>query len=686
MSNPKLDAPVNAPPPWILGATMLYWGIMTDRLVLGFFLALFVEAKRWVKVEWEFDDEGCTRAWQFSCIAIGLVAVLVWLEGNRYEAFPVLLTWLPPLLMPMQFVQSFGSRKMLPLNTFSFLARQRRNRNRRLGLPDSLYFVHFGNVLFITTLVSATMGEFASTVSWLFLGGLICLTGWIFIVRNRSSALSLSVAFAILTCISIAGQMGLSRVYDWASNFGEAGQAKFDPNSVDTLIGKPGKIQQSVEIVWRLTPEKGPPPKLLRLASYSLYGNGTWSTDRVSALDFQDLVTLELTKGDAYFILNDEADQRAISQDLPRFTLRGAVAAETPLPLPGSAASLRNFAVDAIERNSFGSVRVFPTASVIEGLVLWNAQTNPETSPMPAKDLMIPVREQSVITQTAREIGLLDEPDFDKKLELLRSWFWENFRYSRDLAIMSYPAVVTQPSGISQFLTNARSGHCEYFATAAALLLREASIPSRYATGYALSEKDVKRNEMIIRGTHGHAWCRAWNEATQQWVDLDATPPQWLASASPKLTFTQRFNDFLKRVREDFFLWRNRPNNRLGSTLVMSSIALAVAGFVGHRLWKSKRRVERLKAFQRVEGPSIRTPLHDLEPLARKYLGHRPAGQTFAEWLKMLNPAIADPEMVEDAINIHQRMRFDTLAECPADRVKLTEISSALGATLRQGV
>jgi hypothetical protein len=663
---------------------MIYWGIMTGRVMLGVFLAILVEAKRWVRLEWEFDDEACTRAWQFSCIAIGLVAVLVWLEGNRYEALPVLLTWLPPLLMPMQFVQAFGRRDSLPLNTFSFLARQRRNRNRRLGLPDSIYFIHFGNVLFVTTLVSASMGSLSSSAPWLFLGGIIILTGWMFVVKNRSGIVALGIAFSIVAGISIAGQIGLSKAYDWASNLGETGQTKFDPNSVDTLIGKPGKIQQSVDIIWRLTPQEGSPvPRLLRLASYGVYGNGTWNTDRVSALDFKDLDTLELTQGDAYFILNEGADQRAISPALPRFTLRGAAVAETPLPLPGNTSSLRDFALDGVERNSFGSVRIFPKSSVIDGLVLWNAETNPETPPLAREDLMIPPRERSVITQTAQEIGLLDEPDFNRKLELLRKWFWQNFKYSRDLKIFTYTAVVTQPTGIDKFLTVAREGHCEYFATAAVLLLREADIPSRYATGYVVRERDAKRNEMVIRGTHGHAWCRVWNEASQQWVDFDTTPPQGLASATPELTRMQRFNDALKRIREDFFLWRNRPNNRLASTLVMSTIALAVAGFVGRRLWKSKRRIESLKSFHQAEGPRIRTPLHDLEPHVRKHLGYRPAGQTFAAWLKRLNPAIADRRMLDDAIALHQRMRFDPAAEVPEDRAKLVEISKVIGEALR---
>ncbi|MBT8330725.1 MAG: transglutaminase-like domain-containing protein, partial [Deltaproteobacteria bacterium] len=42
------------------------------------------------------------------------------------------------------------------------------------------------------------------------------------------------------------------------------------------------------------------------------------------------------------------------------------------------------------------------------------------------------------------------------------------------------------PKNIENFLTRSRSGHCEYFATATVLLLRQAGIPARYARGYSV--------------------------------------------------------------------------------------------------------------------------------------------------------------------------------------------------------
>ncbi|HLP76206.1 MAG TPA: hypothetical protein VK327_04745, partial [Candidatus Paceibacterota bacterium] len=142
---------------------------MTGRPLLGFVLALVVEARHWTRIRWDFDDDACGKVWQFNSIIIVLAAVLIWLDGDRYKALPNTLSWLPALLMPMQFVQSYGLRDTLPLSIFSFLAKHRRERNRRLGLIEDVTSFHFGNFLFATTLVAASVGTKADT--WLFLPG-----------------------------------------------------------------------------------------------------------------------------------------------------------------------------------------------------------------------------------------------------------------------------------------------------------------------------------------------------------------------------------------------------------------------------------------------------------------------------------------------------------------------------------
>jgi transglutaminase-like putative cysteine protease len=644
-----------------------------------------------VKFRWDFSEDAASAAWQFTTLGIGLAGILIFLDETPYMALPSLLTWLPPLLLPMQFVQSYGLRDSLPLSTFSFLARYRHKRNLRLGLTEETIRIHFGNVYFVTTLIASTLGSQANSwpYSLMFLPGIIILTGWQFLAASRSHPLALVIALIVAGGISLAGQFGLDELADWFGNRGQS-RSQFNPNSAPTMIGKPGRIQLSPDIVWRLRlHDDSPKPNLLRTGTYNILRGSTWQNMRVAVTDFRDLDNIEPTQGEIFYLLRDnltpEAKREAIAPGLPRFSLRGTAFAETPLPVPGDTASLTDFELDAQQCNSLGSVRVFPKRSVIEGTVLWNGSTNPEVEPLANEDLVIPPPEREALQEALRQIRIDEQPTLEGKLRAIRGWFQQNFTYSRNLSINASHYLSNPHTALTQFLTTQQSGHCEYFATTTALLLREAGIPARYATGYAVIERDLKRQEYIIRGTHGHAWCRVWDADAGSWLDFDTTPGSWLDALRPQNTASQRFNDSVKRIREDFFLWRNRPANRLGATVVMLAILLAVTGYIAKRLWKSKRRMEAARKATRYTGPVVLTPLNALEPQAEKHLGSRPPGEPFAAWLMRLRPSLADSSVLEEAVELHQRLRFDPQPTPQTTRERLAELARDLESAIKRG-
>ena len=654
--------------------------------MLGILLALIVESAHWVKFRWDFDEQDCSRAWQITTIALALASLLIYLDSSLISALPILLTWLPALLLPMQFVQSYGLKDSLPVNTFSFLAKQRRRRNLRLGLSESVVQINFGNIYFVTTLVGSTMGSEAN--GWPFLPGTVILTGWMLFSTTRSHAVALLMALSFAGGLAIVGEKGLHQMQAWLGNRA-SGSSSFDPNSVSTMIGKPGTVTLSPDIVWRMRPlQNSSAPALLRTATYNHFNPSSWDCQPLDDKKFKDL-DIKPYENETYSILAQgasESDQiKAMSRSLPRFNLRGSAFAETPLALPGDATSLQYFETDAIERNSFGTVRVFPKQSVIEGTVLWKGESSPDNPPISEADLSVPIPERKVLQAVLKELQLDARPTLKGKLEAIRAWFLGNFRYTRKLTISSPAHVFTKPTAMTQFLSKNRAGHCEYFASATVLLLREAGIPARYATGYAVMERDTKRNEFVIRGTHGHAWCRVWDATSSRWIDFDTTPGNWFESLPPQNSMMQRFNDSVKRIREDFFLWRNRPSNRLAVTLVMSAIGLGVIGFVVKRLWKSKRRLEAEKMSAGYAGPLIRTPLHALERQAEKRLGMRPLGQPFAAWLLRLRTTLPDSITLEEAIKLHQRLRFDPAPLLHSERERLIELAKQLEEQIKRG-
>ena len=78
---------------------------------------------------------------------------------------------------------------------------------------------------------------------------------------------------------------------------------------------------------------------------------------------------------------------------------------------------------------------------------------------------------------------------------------------------------------ISDFLLHERKGHCEYFATATVLLLRQAGIPARYVGGFSAQEYSPREAAFVVRARHAHAWAIAYLDG--KWVNIDTTPSRW---------------------------------------------------------------------------------------------------------------------------------------------------------------
>lgn len=92
---------------------------------------------------------------------------------------------------------------------------------------------------------------------------------------------------------------------------------------------------------------------------------------------------------------------------------------------------------------------------------------------------------------------------------------------------------------VEAFVTEHRSGHCEYFASALVLMLRSVGIPARLAIGFKGGEWNMMGRFYQIRELHAHAWVEAYMEKDQlpaslvgnrqaqangAWLILDPTP------------------------------------------------------------------------------------------------------------------------------------------------------------------
>lgn len=94
----------------------------------------------------------------------------------------------------------------------------------------------------------------------------------------------------------------------------------------------------------------------------------------------------------------------------------------------------------------------------------------------------------------------------------------DDFRYSLEM-----PRVEDDEQPVVVFLTSARSGHCEYYSTALALLLRSQGIPTRNVTGFLGGRYNEYGGYYALSQGDAHSWVEAYFDG--RWHVLEATPP-----------------------------------------------------------------------------------------------------------------------------------------------------------------
>jgi transglutaminase-like putative cysteine protease len=90
----------------------------------------------------------------------------------------------------------------------------------------------------------------------------------------------------------------------------------------------------------------------------------------------------------------------------------------------------------------------------------------------------------------------------------------------------SYSLEMTDPGDLPPlvaFLERTRRGHCEYFASAMAILLREVGVPSRNVTGFSGATYNSYGDYWVVQSGDAHAWVEAYLEG-EGWVSFDPTP------------------------------------------------------------------------------------------------------------------------------------------------------------------
>jgi transglutaminase-like putative cysteine protease len=219
---------------------------------------------------------------------------------------------------------------------------------------------------------------------------------------------------------------------------------------------------------------------------------------------------------------------------------------------------------------------------------------------------------------------------------------------------------------LSDFLFSARSGNCEYFATAAAILLRTQGIPTRLVTGFIAEEWNEYGKFFDVRQGQAHAWVEAYTEK-KGWITVDPSPAAtasgrrkkaWLAKLSRYYEALQ-FGWYRHIIGYDRFLQKN-TFMRWGRALeskklemhterfmkVMGWLILFFAILAGIRhTWQRIRRAP-ASYFERASGILKRAGLR-----AQKH-------QTPREFAAFVTKKRPDLEPVASLVEIYYRQKY----------------------------
>ncbi|MDQ3661881.1 MAG: DUF3488 and transglutaminase-like domain-containing protein [Actinomycetota bacterium] len=119
------------------------------------------------------------------------------------------------------------------------------------------------------------------------------------------------------------------------------------------------------------------------------------------------------------------------------------------------------------------------------------------------------------------------ETDFEKLVALQDRLRGPAFEYSTEVAASASTDYLTR------FLTRTRTGYCQQFATAFAMLSRSLGYPTRVSVGFLPGDDAENTGDFVVRGTDAHAWPEVLFDG-YGWVAFEPTP----RSAAPTPSYT----------------------------------------------------------------------------------------------------------------------------------------------------
>jgi hypothetical protein len=481
-------------------------------------------------------------------------------------------------------------------------------------------------------------------------------------------------------------------------------------------LGEYGLIKDNPQVVMRVEFPAGKPPLPLRLrgVSFDQYADGRWSRTRAVNGEplrrFADLSLVDMKRGERLepralkARLDAALEQHVYIEPLDTSVLFGA-------PMPIAFAVPQGLGVSqSIELSARGPTEVLALERRVEPLskksytaerksglrytVLSDVSQPPLGALLMAGELSeerkaelapylapAPARARRVADK-AHEIADGKGGPYQRALAIER-WLSTQLRYTLDLKRDE------RYEPLEDFLFVQKAGHCEYFASAMAVMLRAVGVPSRTVNGFLAAQWNDYGDYLAVRHGDAHTWVEGYIEGAG-WVTFDPTPPGPGGPATPSwFTRVRMMIDTVEMVWFKYVIeydlakqaealstlrgwsrggrgafWRD-PRTRRRLALIGGALALAIALYVVWR--RRRRRGDRPRPPGRAQA-AVSAYERALRALERRGLPRAPSetGRALAQRAASRgDPAAGDfAELVE----LYYAVRFGQ-GEVPAERL-----------------
>jgi transglutaminase-like putative cysteine protease len=276
-------------------------------------------------------------------------------------------------------------------------------------------------------------------------------------------------------------------------------------------------------------------------------------------------------------------------------------------------------------------------------------------------------------------------PADEERVRRTLAFLARDFRYSLRVGRFSS----RQP--VVEFLLEKKRGYCEYFASAAAVLLRMQGVPVRYVSGFNVRDDSLAAGSYVVREADAHAWIEPWLPG-QGWVEFDPTPSAQYSEVHAErrtpvlVAWLERLRGLLAEARACLrggdwraaWLWL-RPG--LAVLLAFGALALLVSGL--RRLLRRGRHEREGVAAAESLPPELATLLAALDGAWAGCGQRRPASRGLREHLEALPEGALDAPLRAASLEAVEALYGARFGGRPASAAEVADLRRRLGPARR---